>query len=498
MQFLNKLFLLTITKHLALFLLLITLSIELAFADRNDLCRKEREIVNKVTVPTLNFDKAEKFEAMTGGAGTISDISRNSFSHHLSTLTFKDKQNFLIGNGMFRKVWVSSPSSTKASDGLGPLFNSRSCQSCHIKDGRGNLPSNKKPLSLVVKTGKYKGLNLIPDDVYGKQFQSFGVAGVSKEVDFSILRRIRTLSFSNNTQSKVSDILISPIKFYYGKIDYANSISPRISPQVIGMGLLEAIRDEDIIKKHDPYDKNKDGISGRVHWLKSREEGNNKKLVGRFGLRAATHSLTVQSSVAFMHDMGISNPLSTNRYGDCTKHQVECLNAPHGVQPNLGKNETNMKVLDSIVFYLSSLSPPKRRNVTNKSVLKGKEIFYNSGCISCHTPKYVTSKSVKKDFLKYQLIWPYSDLLLHDMGDELADKDLNGNITNKEWRTPPLWGIGLAQTVNPNATFLHDGRAKNILEAILWHSGEAQSSIDFLHEKYSENIKYLVSFLESL
>ena len=123
-----------------------------------------------------------------------------------------------------------------------------------------------------------------------------------------------------------------------------------------------------------------------------------------------------------MNDIGISNPLAINEYGDCTKLQIECINMPHGIQEDLGKYETTLEVLDKIDFYLSSLSPPKRRDVSNKEVLKGKEVFYKSGCVSCHVPKYVTSKQAKASFLAYQLIWPYTDLLLHDMGDGLADK----------------------------------------------------------------------------
>ncbi len=147
---------------------------------------------------------------------------------------------------------------------------------------------------------------------------------------------------------------------------------------------------------------------------------------------------------------------------------------------------------------MSSLSPPKRRNVNSKDVLRGKEIFYKSKCTSCHTPKYVTSKNAKFDFLKYQLIWPYTDLLLHDMREKLADVSLDNKLTNKEWKTPALWGIGLAKEVNPRATFLHDGRADTILEAIMWHGGEAQSSINYLVKNYKEELDKLVKFVESL
>ena len=195
--------------------------------------------------------------------------------------------------------------------------------------------------------------------------------------------------------------------------------------------------------------------------------------------------------------MGLSNSVGTDSYGDCTKKQSECFKFSTGVNKK-DLHEVNDEVMNKVVFYLSSLSPPKRRNVSEKDVLLGKKIFYESKCTSCHTPKYVTSKNAKHDFLKYQLIWPYTDLLLHDMGDELADKDMNGNITNKEWKTPPLWGLGYVKEVNSRAGFLHDGRAKTILEAVLWHSGEAKSSLKYLLDNHKNNLDKLEKFLKSL
>ena len=195
--------------------------------------------------------------------------------------------------------------------------------------------------------------------------------------------------------------------------------------------------------------------------------------------------------------MGLSNSVGTDAYGDCTKKQSECFKFSTGINKK-DLHEVNDEVMTKIVFYLSSLSPPKRRNVKYKEILRGKEIFYKSNCTSCHTPKYVTSKNAKFDFLKFQLIWPYTDLLLHDMGEGLADKDLHKKVTNREWKTPALWGIGLAKEVNPRATFLHDGRADTILEAIFWHGGEAKSSIDYLVKNHKNELNKLVKFIESL
>ena len=461
---------------------------------RDDLTELEIEKVSNVIALTNNFSKAERSEALSGGAGTVDKIGKNAFSHHFTNLSFEQRQDFLIGNAFFRKVWIASPSSTTSSDGLGPLYNARACQSCHIKDGRGHLPKDEKPLSAVLKVGNYQNINLVPNKIYGKQIQFFAIPGLSSESGL-IINSLK----SNYRKKVIKNITLEYPKYElndlkYGKLDANTSLSLRISPQVIGVGLLEAIEDSDIVVKQDINDKDNDGVSGKVRMV---YEKNGNKKIGRFGVRASTPNLFVQSGVAFMHDMGLSNSIGTNAFGDCTKNQNECYKFSTGINKK-DLYEVDDEIMHKIVFYLSSLSPPKRRNVSDKKVLLGKKIFYESKCTSCHTPKYVTSKNAKHDFLKYQLIWPYTDLLLHDMGDELADKDINGNITNKEWKTPPLWGLGYAKEVNSRASFLHDGRAKTILEAVLWHSGEAKESLNYLLNNYKNDLDKLEKFLKSL
>ncbi len=461
---------------------------------REDLNFKELNKVNRVVKLTSNFEKAERSESLSGGAGTVDKIGKNAYSHHLTTLSFEDRQNFLIGNGLFRKLWIAAPSSTVSSDGLGPIYNARACQSCHIKDGRGHLPKTEKPLSLVIKVGKYEGINLIPHKYYGKQFQFFAIPGMSSEVNGVMEIKKLFKNIKNGYGLNTNKVKFKIDNLAFGKFEVENTLSLRISPHVYGAGLLEAIEESDILNKSDENDLNNDGISGVARMVKD-QSGINR--VGRFGIRASTPDLNIQSGVAFMHDMGISNPVGKNPYGDCTSQQIECFQFLTGINKN-DKVEVNQDILDKVVFYLSSLSPPKRRNVNNKDVLKGKEIFYKAKCTSCHTPKYVTSKNAKFDFLKFQLIWPYTDLLLHDMGENLADKNILGVVTNKEWKTPALWGIGLAKTVNPRATFLHDGRADTILEAIMLHGGEASNSIQYLLENYRNDIDKLIKFVESL
>jgi CxxC motif-containing protein (DUF1111 family) len=188
----------------------------------------------------------------------------------------------------------------------------------------------------------------------------------------------------------------------------------------------------------------------------------------------------------------------TNAFGDCTETQATCLALPTGVQERLGAEEAPVDVLDAVTFYASNLAVPVRRDVDDPNVLAGKEVFYSSGCISCHTPKYVTSREAAEPALRFQLIWPYTDLLLHDMGEGLADNRPEGAATGTEWRTPPLWGIGLSTTVHPEAGFLHDGRARTLLEAVLWHGGEAEAARDAVVALAPEDRAALVAFLESL
>ncbi|MFK7994248.1 MAG: di-heme oxidoredictase family protein, partial [Granulosicoccus sp.] len=175
-----------------------------------------------------------------------------------------------------------------------------------------------------------------------------------------------------------------------------------------------------------------------------------------------------------------------------------CNSLAHGEQSRLDKGEAPDQVVDLITFYTQNLAVPARRDVSDPDILAGKQLFYNSGCAGCHVPKHVTSRDTRQDELQFQLIWPYTDLLLHDMGPGLADHAGEGDANGSEWRTAPLWGIGLAMTVNPNTSFLHDGRAKTLMDAVLWHGGEAQASVDQVLNMSKKERSLLIRFLKSL
>ncbi|RVA18579.1 c-type cytochrome, partial [Mesorhizobium sp. M7D.F.Ca.US.004.03.1.1] len=213
---------------------------------------------------------------------------------------------------------------------------------------------------------------------------------------------------------------------------------------------------------------------------------------------AQTASTRQQAADAFAGDIGISTPEEPKHWGDCTAAQAKCLAMPNGVQLRLGPVEAPPPVMDLVTFYSQNLAVPARRDLDARQVLTGKKVFYEIGCIACHTPKFVTRRGTPNKAQAFQLIWPYSDLLLHDMGPDLADGQAVGDATGNEWRTPPLWGIGLTETVNGNSFFLHDGRARSLTEAILWHGGEAQKARDRFAVASAADRYALLKFLESL
>jgi len=265
---------------------------------------------------------------------------------------------------------------------------------------------------------------------------------------------------------------------------------------MIGLGLVEAIDEQDILAHADPDDSDHDGISGRANWVKSLETG--KLELGRFGWKDGAPSIRTQAAEAFAGDIGIATPLNNKPYGDCTAAEADCLKLPTGEQAQLGVSEAPDPILDLVTFYSQNLAVPARRDIADPAVLRGKQAFYEAGCTGCHTPKFVTSRDATNEGQRFQLIWPYSDFLLHDMGPGLADNRPEAQATGSEWRTAPLWGIGLTQTVSGNTFFLHDGRARSLTEAILWHGGEAQKSRDAFAALPSAARNDLLAFLGSL
>lgn len=470
---------------------------------------QESAKVSAILAQPVDFATAEAFEAKPAGAATVrARDSADAFSQFSQNMPFGHEMNFKLGNALFRKNWMAAPSSTKASDGLGPLYNARACQDCHLKDGRGHTPESPDDsrismfLRLSIPSGSpakdiKEWLATQPDPTYGGQLQDFGTPGHAAEGKMDVTYREIPVVLADGTQVSLRSPTYSISNPGYGDFAPDLMISPRVAPQMIGLGLLEAIPAVDILALQDPDDVNGDGISGRAQIVPSVEFG--VPMLGRFGLKAGAPTIKEQSAGAFSGDMGLSTPLNPDPWGDCQSGQTACRNALHGQEPDVRDGlEVDTASLDLVTFYARNLGVPERRRVDAPDVLRGKEIFHALNCSGCHTPKHVTNRLKDQPEQSFQLIWPYTDLLLHDMGPCLADNRPEGRATGREWKTPPLWGTGLTGTVSGHSQFLHDGRARSQLEAILWHDGEAKAARDGVTDLPKSDRDALISFLESL
>lgn len=467
--------------------------------------------LSKIGTAENYFSKAEDKEAFAGGVGTVFIENKNAYSLPLKNLKVENRINFFVGNSMFKREWLPPSKLHFAKDGLGPLFNADSCQACHINDGRGHLPSSNWPnddaISLVIalsippqddmqkKQIETFKLKSIPDPIYGTQLSDFAIDGVPPEGKIDIEYDYYSVAFDNGKVVNLSKPKFSISNLKYGELHPNIQISARVAQPIIGLGLIEGISIDDIMANADPDDNNKDGISGKASIVF--DELSEKNVLGRFGWKSSQPSILQQTTDAAYHDMGLSNTFSS-KLNNCSEAQTSCQSMATGNSIEYDGVEVSNEQIDLMVFYQKHLSPPGRRNVNDPEVLKGKKIFFESGCNSCHVQKYTTSIDEKNPSLSEQLIWPYSDFLLHDMGKDLADNLSEFNATGAEWRTPPLWGIGLTKLVSGQTHFLHDGRARNILEAILWHGGEAEESKKKILKLSLVELEYLLKFIKSL
>jgi CxxC motif-containing protein (DUF1111 family) len=337
------------------------------------------------------------------------------------------------------------------------------------------------------------GAHLGDDPVYGGQIQPFGIAGVPAEALPSISFEPIAAAYDDGTPFELRRPTLELRELAYGPLETDVRLSSRTAPVMIGLGLLETIPVERLEDLSDPDDRDGDGISGVVAW---RSDDRGAPVAGRFGWKAEQPTVMAQSAGAFRGDIGItSSEVPTE---ECTPEQTECLEAPAGGSP-----EIDDVMLDRVVKYSSLLAVPTRRGPEDRQILRGKLLFQEANCTGCHVPSHVTgtvhpSGGDALIELREQLIWPYTDLLLHDMGTDLADGQSVGAASTSEWRTPPLWGVGLIPSVNGHQYLLHDGRARGVAEAIAWHGGEAANSRDAFLAMGVEDRDALVAFVNSL
>ncbi len=468
----------------------------------------------------IKFDPQEMKQ---GGHAGINIDSTESYSKPSSNISPSRKGHFFIGNAFFKQPWVVAPASTDSRDGLGPLFNVAACQSCHIKDGRGHPPvdANDTADSMLIRlalpptTDKQKQqlanseIEKVPHPVYGGQLQDRGIPGVHAEAHIDTKWTDVPVKFKDGHVETLRRPTFTFSQVGYGAFGDEVMVSPRIALPMIGLGLLEHIKAEDIKMQADPDDKDGNGISGKANQVISSLDGSVQ--LGRFGWKAGQPFLVTQNQGAFNGDMGLTSHLNPN--SSCTPSQTACLKAPSGADDQQDGKEP-VEVSDDIVkfveFYTRNLAVPNRRHADDPQVLAGKKRFYDMGCINCHTPRYQLPTTAEGHLEQDgQIIYPYTDMLLHDMGDDLADRTLAGKLPDKdvqveflatsyEWRTQPLWGIGLARIVDKEAGYLHDGRARTPLEAVLWHGGEAEDAKNKVLELDKQGRAELEAFLGSL
>ena len=431
------------------------------------------------------------FDERLGGDTTAFSKGRNAFELSARNLTNEERRIFEIGDSFFTQNWVTAPASTAGRDGLGPTFNAQSCSSCHAHDGRARPPEHDDdPVrGLLLRLSVHGPDGPIDEPNYGGQLQDRAVVGVPVEGRISISYATTSGRYADGTSYSLRKPTYTILDPAFGQLEPGLMISPRIAPSTFGMGLLEAIPEERILALADPDDADGDGVSGRRNMVWDARQG--KLVLGRFGWKANQPTVEQQAAAAFRGDIGITSSLFAEE--NCPLAQATCRESPNGGSPEIPDER-----LAKVTFYVQTLAVPAMRDVDDATVHQGARFFVKVGCAACHTPRHVTMEDHSIPALRNQTIYPYTDLLLHDMGEGLADNRPDGQASGREWRTAPLWGIGLVEVVNGHTRFLHDGRARSIEEAILWHGGEAEGSRDSFMQLSREDREALLQFLRSL
>ena len=440
----------------------------------------------------IDFETPIEFTGeFSGGDTTIFDASSHAFSFPAPNLSAAALEKHLDGDVEFEAVFVTAPADVNP--GLGPLYNNISCVNCHSRDGRGRPPDfDEKLVSLLFRLSlpnseddNANGKPPIPVPGYGTQLNNRAIFGTPAEGNVKIDYTEQTITTEDGTRVHLRHPNYHITDTYQPLPDEVE-VSPRVAPVVFGLGLLEAIPEETILSRADADDVDGDGISGRPNFVWDVVKKRN--VLGRFGWKANQPTLVQQVASAYHDDMGLTTSLflTENSFGQA-QHKTSSTTP-----------EVSDEILDVVTFYVQTLAVPARRNVENPQVMHGEQLFAQAECVKCHVATFRTGVLPGVPSVSNQTIHPYTDLLLHDMGTGLADNRSDFYASGTEWRTPPLWGIGLVQTVNGHTNFLHDGRARNLMEAILWHGGEAEKSRQITLQMSKSERDALIAFLQSL
>lgn len=410
-------------------------------------------------------------ELRQGGDTTVDDRTADAFTHPAANLTMDQLNLFQAGRGPFDFHWEIPL--------LGPLFNNDACFGCHESNGRGQSLIGNGALqsqslirvSLVDGTPDVPGGD-VPVPGFGLQLQDHATVGLP-EVIVTLSWVPHSVMYGDGTTQMMRAPMVDPRTPDGNTLDPNIRTSYRQAPGLIGMGLLEAIPDDAIAALADPDDADGDGISGKLNMVW--DFAKQATVPGRFGHKASEPSVRQQGAGAFANDMGLSNKLFPETDGS---------------------RDVNDDQFDEVMQFLSTIAVPAAAP-RNAAATRGRKLFDDFGCASCHVPTFVTGDAAIPQ-LAHQTIHPYTDLLLHDVGDLLTDGRRDFLAEGVEWRTPPLWGLGLVQVIEPNATFLHDGRAQTVAEAILWHGGEAMAAREAFRLAAQQDRDALLAFLQTL
>lgn len=422
-----------------------------------------------------------------GGGGTIVDASAQAFGFPSPLLAANERRAFAVGNALFRANWVTAPASAAGLDGLGPLFNARSCSSCHLRDGRSRPPEpgedDRHGLLIRIGVRSSNGPDL-PHPAYDAQIQDAAIPGARAEARVDLQWRTTRGAYGDGESYELQSPHYELQDLAYGPLGGDVVLGGRVAPQLIGLGLLEAIPEAALLAHEDPEDRDGDGISGRAHRLTPAS-------IGRFGWKATQATVHDQTAAAFVHDMGITS--SAHPVEPLTDTERAAIAFANGGEPEIEDHK-----LARVVFYTRTLAVPAQRDADTPAVAAGRGHFDAFGCAVCHVPTFTTAPVEFHPAFGGQKIHPFTDLLLHDLGPELADGKRDGDALPVEWRTAPLWGIGLFRVVNGHERYLHDGRARGLAEAILWHGGEAMAARERFRNAPRSRRDELLAFLRSL
>jgi CxxC motif-containing protein (DUF1111 family) len=484
-------------------------------------CSPTGPIAQAVAAGTLSQRLGPDEAGWSGGTATMPYIRQRHdlyYSQMAPNILVENADNFVQGRRLFHTDYTTgahievnnelTPTETAVHAGIaGPLYNQVACEGCHSHNNRGVPPAPGMPFdSIVVKTagmGKTQYGGPTPDPSYGKQLEDKAVAGVTPEGTATFTVQTVPGQFGDGTAYTLTKPAIAFMSLSAGN---PAAYSVRLARPLIGVGLLEAIPEANILAHADPTDCNGDGIKGVPNLVFDPEDG--QMHIGRFGWKASKASVRHQVAEALLLDIGVTTSVFPKH--DCGANETAC-SAADASKPSPELSDAD---LDRIVTYMREVAVPPRRDLALPQVARGETLFAQMGCSNCHLPNQSTGTTAPFLELQNQVIHPYTDLLLHDMGPDLSD-DSQGEYAASPtmWRTPPLWGIGLCDevaagfqadsTLNPAPNlgpchYLHDGRAASLLEAVLWHGGEALAVKNRVLALSSDDRNALVSFLKSL